>query len=290
MKHFHSILLLTFFYLFFSVNSAAQNYASIFGSESTTWKIPFCNLDQFIITEQVSNSEITYNTNIYKKIGTSYTGGVDYGLNSVSGNGWARENTSEGKAWFVSAVETVDGLDTIEYLVMDLSLQIGDDFLVYESFGETDLAIVDSIYFDSGLKYVRTTYQHWNNDEKLTFIEGVGTNYGLAYMHNVYNLCNCLLSINKDLMQVYSNDNCLPTADQSELELKELKLYPNPAVNTISIDHISKNGSYTIFSVLGEEIKHKAFEGKNIKIDIRGLRPNIYFIEIDNQILKFIKE
>jgi len=290
MKHFHSILLLTFFYLFFSVNSAAQNYASIFGSESTTWKIPFCNLDQFIITEQVSNSEITYNTNIYKKIGTSYTGGVDYGLNSVSGNGWARENTSEGKAWFVSAVETVDGLDTIEYLVMDLSLQIGDDFLVYESFGETDLAIVDSIYFDSGLKYVRTTYQHWNNDEKLTFIEGVGTNYGLAYMHNVYNLCNCLLSINKDLMQVYSNDNCLPTADQSELELKELKLYPNPAVNTISIDHISQNGSYTIFSVLGEEIKHKAFEGKNIKIDIRGLRPNIYFIEIDNQILKFIKE
>jgi len=290
MKHFHSILLLTFFYLFFSSNSEAQNYASIFGSESTTWKIPFCNLDQFIITEQVSNSEITYNTNIYKKIGTSYTGGVDYGLNSVSGNGWARENTSEGKAWFVSTVETVDGLDTIEYLVMDLSLQIGDDFLVYESFGETDLAIVDSIYFDSGLKYVRTTYQHWNNDEKLTFIEGVGTNYGLAYMHNVYNLCNCLLSINKDLMQVYSNDNCLPTADHSELELKELKLYPNPAVNSISIDHISQNGSYTIFSVLGEEIKHKAFEGENIKIDIRGLRPNIYFIEIDNQILKFIKE
>jgi hypothetical protein len=61
-------------------------------------------------------------------------------------------------------------------------------------------------------------------------------------------------------------------------------------VNSISIDHISQNGSYTIFSVLGEEIKHKAFEGENIKIDIRGLRPNIYFIEIDNQILKFIKE
>lgn len=290
MQHFHSILLLTFFHLFFSLNSRAQNYASIFGSESTTWKIPFCNLDQFVITEQVSSSDITYNTNIYKKIGTSYTGGVDYDLNSVSGNGWARENMNEGKAWFVGTLETANGLDTVEYLVMDLSLEIGDDFLVHESFGETDLAIVDSIYFDSGLKYVRTTYQHWNNDEKLTFIEGVGTNYGLAYMHNVYNLCNCLLSINKDLMQVYSNDNCLPTADQSALELKELTLYPNPAVNSISISHISNNGTYTILSVLGEEVKQTYFEGKNIQIDISDFRPNIYFIEIDDQILKFIKE
>ena len=220
----------------------------------------------------------------------SYTGGVDYGLNSVSGNGWARENMNEGKAWFVGTVETANGLDTVEYLVMDLSLEIGDDFLVHESFGETDLAIVDSIYFNAGFKYVRTTYQHWNSDEKLTFIEGVGTNYGLSYMHNVYNLCNCLLSINKDLMQVYSNDNCLPLADQSELEPKELTLYPNPAVNSISISHISNNGTYTILSVLGEEVKQTYFEGENIQIDISDLRPNIYFIEIDDQILKFIKE
>ena len=132
---------------------------------------------------------------------------------------------------------------------MDLSLEIGDDFLVHESFGETDLAIVDSVYFNSGFKYVRTTYQHWNSDEKLTFIEGVGTNYGLSYMHNVYNLCNCLLSINKDLLQVYSNNNCLPTADHSEEERKELTLYPNPAVNSISISQISNNGTYKILSV-----------------------------------------
>mgnify|MGYP003313165681 CR=1 FL=1 len=209
----------------------------------------------------------------------------------MNGNGWARENTNEGKAWFVGTIETsLGGLDTVEYLVMDLSLEIGDDFLVHESFGETDLAVVDSIYFNSGFKYVRTTYQHWNSDEKLTFIEGVGTNYGLSYMHNVYNLCNCLLSSNQDLLQVYSNNNCLPTADHSEEKIKELTLYPNPAVNSISISHISNNGTYKILSVLGEEVKQTCFEGKNIQIDISDLRPNIYFIEIDNQILKFIKE
>tara|TARA_B100000524_G_scaffold219296_1_gene115440 strand:+ start:18783 stop:19655 length:873 start_codon:yes stop_codon:yes gene_type:complete len=290
MKHFHSNLLLTFLYLSYSTFSLAQSYASVFGSESTTWKIPFCNLDQFIITEQVSNSDIIYNSNSYKKIGTSYTGGVDYELNSVSGNGWARENTNEGKVWFVGTVETINGFDTVEYLVMDLSMEIGDDFLVYESFGETDLAIVDSIYFDAGFKHVRTTYQHWNNDEKLTFIEGIGTNYGLAYMHNYMNMCNCLLSVNKDLLQVYSNNNCLPTAEYFEEELNELTLYPNPAVNSISINHISNSGIYKILSVLGEEVKHTSFEGKNIQIDISELRPNIYFIEIDNQILKFIKE
>ena len=109
-------------------------------------------------------------------------------------------------------------------------------------------------------------------------------------MHNVYNLCNCLLSINKDLIQVYRNDNCLPTAAHSEMEIKKLTLYPNPAVNSISINHISNSGMYKILSVLGEEVKHTSFEVKNIQIDISELRPNIYFIEIDNQILKFIKE
>ena len=173
---------------------------------------------------------------------------------------------------------------------MDLSLEIGDDFLVHESFGETDLSIIDSIYFNDGVKHVRTTYQHWNNDEKLTFIEGVGTNYGLSYMHNVYNLCNCLLSINKDLLQVYSNDNCLPTAGQALDEPKKLTLYHNPNGNSITIDNMSGNGTYSIFSVLGEKVKQSAFEGKKIEIDTRSLKPNIYFIEIDGQILKFVKK
>jgi len=290
MKHFHSIPLITIFYLCFAANCEAQTYVSIFGTENTSWKIPFCNLDIFDVTEQVSNSEITYNSYVYKKIGTSHAAGVDYSLNSISSNGWARENTNEGKAWFLGTIETLNGIDTVEYLVMDLSLEIGDDFLVHESFGETDLSIIDSIYFNDGVKHVRTTYQHWNNDEKLTFIEGVGTNYGLSYMHNVYNLCNCLLSINKDLLQVYSNNNCLPTAGQALDEPKKLTLYHNPNGNSITIDNMSGNGTYSIFSVLGEKVKQSAFEGKKIEIDTRSLKPNIYFIEIDGQILKFVKK
>lgn len=289
MKHFQSNLLLTFLYLFYSTFSIAQSYASIFGNESTSWKIPFCNLDQFIITEQVTNSEIIFNNNTYKKIGTSYAEAIDYDLN-FNGNGWAREDINEGKVWFVGLAETLIGYDTVEYLIMDLSMEIGDGFLVHESFGETDLAIVDSIYFVAGFKHVRTTYQHWNNEEKLTFIEGVGTNYGLAYMHNYMNMCNCLLSVNKDLLQVYSNDNCLSIAEHSEEELNGLTVYPNPAINSIWVNHISKNGTYKILSVLGEEIKHTYFEGEIIQIDISDLKPNIYFIKIDNQIIKFIKE
>ena len=71
MKHFHSIPLITIFYLCFAANCEAQTYVSIFGTENTSWKIPFCNLDIFDVTEQVSNSEITYNSYVYKKIGTS---------------------------------------------------------------------------------------------------------------------------------------------------------------------------------------------------------------------------
>ena len=131
--------------------------------------------------------------------------------------------------------------DTLEYLVMDLSLNVNDTFIVHEHMGQEIPAIIDSVYYVSGMKHVQTNYTHWASSEPLTFIEGIGTNYGFAYMHDSYNTCRCLISFNKDLNEVYSNGNCLPIAGENTMHEPEISIFPNPASTHITIQGIRQS-------------------------------------------------
>ncbi len=128
-------------------NIKAQSYSSIYGNDSTKWEIPFCNLDQGIIREQIAIEDTVVNNNSYKKVGTVGINSIDYSINGNIGqtNGLTREDTINGKAWFMGMIETVNGLDTIEFLIMDLSLNINDTFVIYKSFGDSSIANIDSI-------------------------------------------------------------------------------------------------------------------------------------------------
>ena len=239
--------------LFFSCSySSAQEYPTILGAQNTKWKAPFCNLDQTFIRENTTldNDQMVINGMNYTAVGTTFSGGIDFNLNPATSNGFIRENTTEGKVWFMGVVETMSGLDTIEYLVMDLSLEVGDEFIIHGAFGEEIVSVVDSIYFDSNQKHVQTNYTHWNNNNALTFIEGIGTNYGLAYMHDVFNLCPCLISVDKDWSRVYQNESCeQPIAKiDKETELKP-RLYPNPAENQITVENIPRGAKYKIYNL-----------------------------------------
>ena len=60
---------------------SAQSYSSIYGSDSTKWEIPFCNLDQGYIREQIAKEDTVVNGNIYKKVGTFGNNSIDYSMN-----------------------------------------------------------------------------------------------------------------------------------------------------------------------------------------------------------------
>jgi hypothetical protein len=98
-----------------------------------------------------------------------------------------------------------DAWSNREYLISDLSLQVGDEFQV-SYYSNTVSALIDSVYIENGLKYVRTDFEmilgyHY---EKLTFIEGVGTNAGIAYPIDFLDAeLNCFL--NQTLF--YKNEN-----------------------------------------------------------------------------------
>jgi hypothetical protein len=235
----------------------------------------------------MSEMETVINGVSYKMVGTVYSGGVSYDLSGIDANGFTREDVSTGKAWFMSTIEMMGGIDTLEFLIMDLSLSVDDTFLIYQPYNEVITSIIDYIYYISGVKHVQTDYHFWGSEEPLTFIEGIGTNYGLSYMHDSYNMCRCLISINKDLDEVYSNSNCFPPSVGTEDLTEEVSVtvFPNPSSTYVTIESNAKGvQQYAIYSILGEKVMSGIINSN--RIDISGLPSSSYILRIGNQSFK----
>ncbi|MFN3195270.1 MAG: T9SS type A sorting domain-containing protein [Chlorobiota bacterium] len=71
-----------------------------------------------------------------------------------------------------------------------------------------------------------------------------------------------------------------------------LTLYPNPASDFIylkGIDYKMLSENYEISDINGKELQSGKLESKN-KISIESLSPGVYFLKIDNHIVKFVKQ
>jgi len=65
-----------------------------------------------------------------------------------------------------------------------------------------------------------------------------------------------------------------------------LKLYPNPAHNTITIDGTVQGQSITVYDIMGKELLNT----NNLTINISNFDRGVYFVKVENKIIKFIKE
>lgn len=69
----------------------------------------------------------------------------------------------------------------------------------------------------------------------------------------------------------------------------QVKIYPNPVKNSLSVSGITKDQQYEIYSMDGKMIKTGTYSsGKTIDVNI--LTKGVYLLKIENQNLKFIKE
>ena len=69
-----------------------------------------------------------------------------------------------------------------------------------------------------------------------------------------------------------------------------IELFPNPSKDFIKVSELTTKKNYTIFTVLGSEIKRGSISN-NETIDIRNLTRGQYFLKLDNEnSIKFIKE
>lgn len=79
---------------------------------------------------------------------------------------------------------------------------------------------------------------------------------------------------------------------QSDDNSNNLTLYPNPASDFIylkGVDSKMLSKYYEISDINGKELQSGKLESKN-KISIESLPPGVYFIKIDNHIVKFVKQ
>lgn len=281
---------LMFTLLITSLTTWGQSYESIFGIDSTEWEIPFCNLDQGVIVHQISLEDTLINGLTYKKVGTKYGLTIDYSLygSISSSNGFLREDTATGKMWFLAVTDQGGSVDTIAYLVADLSLAIGDTFVVHHPYAMDSTIVVDTVYYQAGRKYVQFNYTDPSGAQassaQLTFIEGIGTNWGWNYMHNGLNLCRCLHSSTKDGTQVYYNSACvvIGSVTSTASNLIEVAIYPQPVTKTSTFEFENSEGRFyelNLYDLTGKMVATYQTTNSSIQLS-SALYTGICFYEL----------
>ena len=108
---------------------------------------------------------------------------------------------------------------------------------------------------------------------------GSGTNYDI----------NASVEIWKFFLQYDINGLILPTSVNNKNENSNITISPNPASNYIKVNgDFENNLEYKIFSPKGDKLKNGSINKYENQIDISGLKPDIYFIKINNIAYKFL--
>ena len=78
--------------------------------------------------------------------------------------------------------------------------------------------------------------------------------------------------------------------NEVELTIINLKVYPNPASDYITISGLKKTENYEIYNLIGQKIR-KGITTNDESIDIQNLIKGIYLLKFENgNTLKFVKE
>lgn len=254
----------------------SQTYESIFGENSTQWNMTAGNLWGFTTNEHRIVQDTLIDGMSYKMVG-------EYSLFDYFG--FLREDQSTGRVWYRS------NQSDEEMLIMDLSLNVNDSFYVGGIWNSNhDYHRVDSIYYKEGRKHIRLDLEliHTPRAEKLIMIEGITTNMGFRYKDCYYpnNVFSDLLCVFKDGEQVYGTNECLVSEVEEVHREPNLKVYPNPFRNQITIDSKENGGwgSYLLVDQYGRVIQTAGIHHPVQKINKLGHLPNgIYFIVIQSK-------
>jgi hypothetical protein len=279
------LVLLLLFSLAGAQKMNAQGYKSLF-AHTTSWDLIHGGYCDNICSETDS---ITHDTLIT---------GKTYKI--LSALGYLREDTMQGKTWFYNRQYHQ------EYLIMDLALNPGDSFTVYNYSNVALHFIADSVYFQNGLKHIRLSagIALCALHEAFTFTEGAGPNASFNYQRN-YNgsAASYMLCQHKDGVKTGTNKmfpgachTCDLGIDEQSLDKTVVSCFPNPAGNQICIQRKfagSSPLSVWVYNVRGELISTGSVMQETLKLDISDYPSGMYCIVTSNgvskSVLKFLK-
>lgn len=272
----------------------SEHFSPIANGERVSWIVKNEIWDRAIIDTLYLSDTININSNKYHKV--IYSSEGFHKNNNIVG--YFREDTISGKAWFQGY------LDSTEYLIMDLSLKKGDSIYVKMVYGNKYAHIINDEIV-AGRKVLTTDYHYGGGfiSENLKFIEGVGPNASIMYQIDSstaeeinqgfgYLICKQF----NDSILVYAWDTTdyecgLLWDNIDEITNNQILIYPNPAIETLSIEcSVKDNQTATIYTVLGTVKKVFSLNTFLTTINLSDYKKGLYFIRIGSTNKKFIKQ
>jgi hypothetical protein len=255
--------------LLIALCSYGQPYEPVISTDSTSWDIAWKELFGNVMGSlySVSNKDSIYNDLYF----LGFYSNAEY-------VGKIREDVNTGKIWYTPP----DYTD--EYLIMDLSLTVGDtfDLPVYNT--TIPIEVVD-IYYINQRKCIEFDYQtEW--DEPLRFIEGVGRNIAMcSFWFGEFTYVACKYNAG-ELAYVNSNPNFIgceldPTGINT-VHSNAVQVYPNPAGERLFVacDGLECHEmTVSIFNVNGMEV-YRNIVNANETIDLTTFNKGLYLIQI----------
>ena len=244
---------ITFLIVLCSIQSFGQ-YKQL-AIDSASWYLKHEVWDGAVIEHLYLQDTVTKNSKVYYEVAIEGIAGVEGVI------GYFREDTSAGKAWFWGIA------DVTEYLIMDLSLSVGDSFYV-KMFGYPEIyALVTNTDVVNGKKTLTLDYHYGGGfiSEELKFIDGVGPSASFLYQvydetpYEIYALFGYLVCTQyQGSTLVYAWDTatfeCGPLFDGIAQPATSVLsfFYPNPATEVI---YVNMPGiETTLFNAMGLEI------------------------------------
>ena len=94
----------------------------------------------------------------------------------------------------------------------------------------------------------------------------------------------------RDYIKDFFSD-CSISSNLERQEIDEIKVYPNPTNGNIVIERTTtEEMPYSIFNMLGQQVCFGISRSKSMTINISELPANLYFLKMDNQTIKILKE
>ena len=295
---------LLFVFLSFTVKS--QDYIPLLDS-TKRWNMTrtIHNSKTYTYAARIEFIDTLINDKTYQKVVSDTT----YPLTEEQKKGflgYIREDTLTKRVYY-TVLDTSEAPfyfeENEERLLYDFSIEVGDTVEVLATLecevsgdGKSPLEVIkiDSIELINGAKRKRWILENINNGRRVSWIEGVGSQFGLymsscsfTVMHHYEYSLLCYYENEEHLYIEEGQDTCavFETSNVNNYSLSESKfqLYPNPASQKVNVSIDSPNSNtpvqYTLLDVTGKTVLEGTLE--NNTIDVSTINAGYYSVIIE---------
>jgi hypothetical protein len=183
--------------------------------------------------------------------------------------------------------------DTVEQLLYDFNLQIGDTLRTYntkKTYSRIRIIGLDSILIGSDYRK-RWLLSGDHTDAEI--IEGIGSTYGfldlLMPLIEGHPYLTCFSENNKSLYPIYNANEGCPLISSVKIENKSLdfEVYPNPSNGIFTLFSKEKELIIEFYSITGQQI-HPIILGS--QINMTAFHKGIYFIKVSTTEISILKK